>query len=415
MVPRLAWLDQSCPSQPPAGIRENRLRVTTVDEGTNRPDAPILLVTKLHPPTVPAQIVARERLFARLRAGRGRRLSLVACPAGFGKSTLLAAWREEEARERPVAWVTLDEGDNDAVVLWSHVIEALGRACPALARDARRRSVAARRCSRWCCRGSSTRSPSSARSCSSSTTSTGSPARSTRESVAWFVDHMPATRPARARRPAPTRRSRSARCARTGQLLELRADELRFTGAEADEFLNGRLGLGLVAADVELLVARTEGWPAGIYLAALSLAGKRRQARPGRARSTARAPTSSTSSPARCSPPTRRSCSASCCARRCSSGCARRCATRCSASRLGARAGRAARSNLFLLPLDDRGGGSASTTCSPRSCASSWSAASPRSCRSCTGARSSGTARPARPTRRSTTRSRRARSRRPAS
>ena len=59
-----------------------------------------------------------------------------------------------------------------------------------------------------------------------------------------------------------------------GQLLELRADDLRFTAPEADEFLNGRLGLDLAAADVELLVARTEGWPAGIYLAALSLAGK---------------------------------------------------------------------------------------------------------------------------------------------
>src|SRR6185436_16293052 len=98
-----------------------------------RPDAPVLLVTKLHPPSVPAQTIPRERLFERLRDGRGSKLSLVAGPAGFGKSTLLAAWREEEARERPVAWVTLDGGDNDAIVLWSHVIEALGRACPALA------------------------------------------------------------------------------------------------------------------------------------------------------------------------------------------------------------------------------------------------------------------------------------------
>ena len=104
-----------------------------VDEATARLGAPILLVTKLQPPPVPAQAVARERLFERLRDGRGARLSLVACPAGFGKSTLLAAWLEADARERPAAWVTLDEGDNDAVVLWSHVIEALRRACPDLA------------------------------------------------------------------------------------------------------------------------------------------------------------------------------------------------------------------------------------------------------------------------------------------
>src|SRR6185295_8264643 len=97
-----------------------------------RQDAPVLLLTKLHPPFVPAQTIARERLFERLRGGRGLRLSLVACPAGFGKSTLLAAWRESESDRRPVAWVTLDEGDDDPVVLWSHVIEALGRACPEL-------------------------------------------------------------------------------------------------------------------------------------------------------------------------------------------------------------------------------------------------------------------------------------------
>src|SRR5215217_9422381 len=101
-------------------------------ELTGRQDAPVLLLTKLHPPFVPAQTVARERLFERLRLGRGRRLTLVACPAGFGKSTLLAAWREREASARPVAWVTLDDGDDDAVVLWAHVIEALSRTCPAL-------------------------------------------------------------------------------------------------------------------------------------------------------------------------------------------------------------------------------------------------------------------------------------------
>jgi LuxR family transcriptional regulator, maltose regulon positive regulatory protein len=94
----------------------------------------------------------------------------------------------------------------------------------------------------------------------------------TRKSVAWFVEHLPSTvqlvlstrtDPAL---PLGTLRAR-------GQLLELRADELRFTVQEAGEFLNERLQLGLAESDVELLVARTEGWPAGIYLAALSLAG----------------------------------------------------------------------------------------------------------------------------------------------
>ena len=246
--------------------------MTTVDEGTNRPDAPILLVTKLHPPTVPVQIVARELLFARLGSGRDRRLTLVACPAGFGKSTLLAAWRESELATRPVAWVTLDEGDDDAVVLWSHVVEALCRACPALERETLSSLVAAApllevalpRLVNALAEG-----PEVALVLDDFHRLT---AHSTRESVAWFVERMPETvqlvlstrtDPAL---PLGTLRAR-------GQLLELRADDLRFSVAEAAEFLNGRLGLGLSTPDVELLVARTEGWPAGIYLAALSLAG----------------------------------------------------------------------------------------------------------------------------------------------
>jgi LuxR family maltose regulon positive regulatory protein len=252
-------------------MRENR-PVSTVDEGTNRPDAPILLVTKLHPPAVPAQVVVREDLFARRRGGRGRRLTLVACPAGFGKSTLLAAWGATESAHRPVAWVTLDEGDDDAVVLWSHVIEALGDVSPPVARDVPTAVVAAAplvevvlpRLVNALAEG-----PDVVLVLDDVHRLT---AHSTRESLAWLVEHMPAsvqlvlstrTDPAL---PLSTLRAR-------GQLVELRVDDLRFTTAEAAQFLNERLGLELATTDVDLLVARTEGWPAGIYLAALSLAG----------------------------------------------------------------------------------------------------------------------------------------------
>jgi LuxR family transcriptional regulator, maltose regulon positive regulatory protein len=88
---------------------------------------PVLVATKLRPPTVRDQVVPRERLLERLRTGSGLALSLVACPAGYGKTTLLAAWREAEAAQKPIAWLTLDEDDNDPVVLWSYVIEALHR------------------------------------------------------------------------------------------------------------------------------------------------------------------------------------------------------------------------------------------------------------------------------------------------
>jgi LuxR family maltose regulon positive regulatory protein len=76
-----------------------------------------LLLTKLHPPPQREQTVVRGRLVERLQPRAGVKLTVVAAPAGCGKTTLLGAWREAEARRRPVAWVTLDEGDNDAVVL----------------------------------------------------------------------------------------------------------------------------------------------------------------------------------------------------------------------------------------------------------------------------------------------------------
>ena len=243
-----------------------------VDEATDRRGAPILLVTKLQPPPVPAQAVARERLFERLRDGRGARLSLVACPAGFGKSTLLAAWLEADARGRPTAWVTLDEGDNDAVVLWSHVIEALRRACPDLA-DETLTTLAVTApvlevllptlVNALAGQGEVVLVLDDFHRVSSP---------STRESMAWFVEHLPATvQLVLSSRTDPALPLGALRA--HGQLVELRVDEMRFTPAEANEFLNDRLDLDLAAADVELLVARTEGWPAGLYLAALSLYG----------------------------------------------------------------------------------------------------------------------------------------------
>ncbi len=243
------------------------------DEPTSRPDAPVLLLTKLHPPFVPVQTVMRERLFERLRDGKGARLSLVACPAGFGKSTLLAAWGESESRHRPVAWVTLDEGDNDAVVLWSHVIEALRRVCPgleqgtlaALAGSAPVLEVVLPRLVNELVEQDEIVLVLDDFHRLSS--------HSSRQSIAWFVDHVPSTvQLVLSTRTDPALPLAAWRA--RGQLLELRVDELRFTGPEATEFLNGRLGLDLAAGDVDLLVARTEGWPAGLYLAALSLSGK---------------------------------------------------------------------------------------------------------------------------------------------
>ena len=230
---------------------------------------PILVGTKLHPPSVRELTIPRERLVERLRSGSDRRLTLVACPAGFGKTTLLAAWREAEAARKPVAWLTLDEGDNDPVVLWTHAIEALRRASPAVASSEAADTVVApvvdvvlpRLVNELDGQGEITLILDDFHRLSSV------PARA---SVRWFIDHAPpGFQLVLASRTEPILPVAALRA--HGELLELRAGDLRFTCEEADAFLNGRLGLGLTPEDVQGLVEKTEGWPAGLYLAALSL------------------------------------------------------------------------------------------------------------------------------------------------
>lgn len=262
---------------PCTGGRQSDRVTLHAEPAPGRPEAPVLLLTKLHPPVVPAQSVVRHRLFARLREGRGRRLTVVAGAAGFGKSTLLAAWRRVEVIERPVAWVTLDEGDDDIVVLWSHVIEALSRVCPAVDATGLRGAVATapvlqvvlpRLLNALVDQGGVGLVLDDFHRLSDG------PARA---SVAWFVDRLPPT----VQLVVSTRTDPALPLARLrahGALAELGVDDLRFTLDEAVEFLDTRLGLGLGVDDVRLLVARTEGWPAGLYLAALSLAGRRNKA-----------------------------------------------------------------------------------------------------------------------------------------
>ena len=232
-------------------------------------EQPILVGTKLHPPPVREETIPRERLVEHLRSGSDRRLTLVASPAGFGKTTLLAAWREAEAARKPVAWLTLDEGDNDPVVLWSYAIEALRRASPAVASAASARTVVApvvdtvlpRLVNELDGLGEITLILDDFHRLSSV------PARA---SVRWFIDHAPpGFQLVLASRTEPALPVAALRA--HGELLEIRAGDLRFTCEEADAFLNGRLGLDLTSEDVEALVGKTEGWPAGLYLAALSL------------------------------------------------------------------------------------------------------------------------------------------------
>jgi LuxR family maltose regulon positive regulatory protein len=231
---------------------------------------PVLLLTKLRPPAVHGATLRRGDLLGRLDAAAGCRLVLVAGPAGSGKTTLLASWSTERAVTRPMGWVTLDDGDNDPVVLWSHVIESIRRVCPgpvdavsaAAGGPARLQEVVLPRLvNALTDQGAMTLVLDDFHRLTS---------ESGRDGVAWFLDHAPSTvqlvigSRTEPRLPLPVLRAH-------GELFELRSSDLRFTTGEAEVLLNQRLGLGLTAGDVRSLVERTEGWPAGVYLAALSL------------------------------------------------------------------------------------------------------------------------------------------------
>ena len=317
-----------------------------------------------------------------------------------------------EAARRPVAWVTLDEGDDDAVVLWSHVVEALVPRLPgARPRGARRRWPRPRRCSRSCCRGSSTRSPSRATSRSCSTTSTGSPARPRARASRGSSTHLPRdvqlvlstrTDPAL---PLGTLRAHGqlARAARRRPALH--AAPRRTSSSTAGS------ASGSPPADVELLVARTEGWPAG-HLPRRAVA--RRQPRTGTRWSRAFDGTSAHVvdflATEVLAAHDAGAAGVHAAHRRCSSGSARRCATPCSDEPSGPprRSTSLARTNLFLLPLDDRRRWFRFHHLFAQLLRVELERREPRArARSCTGARPRGTASRARPTRRSTTPSRR--------
>jgi LuxR family maltose regulon positive regulatory protein len=238
-----------------------------------------VLATKLFAPARRAQIVARPRLAERLDTTMepGHRLTLVSAPAGFGKTTLLSDWLTHLRQIRPdvrSAWLSLDDGDNDLARLLTSLVAALRGA--GLDVD-----------------GAAVESPPTA-SVSAVLTAlvndiTGAgeqtpdrrwilvlddyhviEAPEVHEAVTFLLDHLPehlhllvATR---SDPPLSLSRLRTR-----GQLTEVRAADLRFTPAEAREFLNQVMGLDLTAADVRALDERTEGWIAGLQLAALSL------------------------------------------------------------------------------------------------------------------------------------------------
>ncbi len=232
-----------------------------------------LLETKLYIPGRHPGLLSRPRLVERLNQGAQRKLTLVSAPAGSGKSTLVAEW--VAASRRAAAWISLDPGDNNPALFWTYVVTALRTARPDVGESALS----------WL---SSARPPATEwilTSLINEITANDQhvtlilddyhviDAEPIHRAVAFLLEHLPprihlviATR---SDPPLPLARLRGR-----GELTELRAIDLRFTPEEAAAFLNEEMGLGLSAADVAVLEARTEGWIVSLQLAALSMQGR---------------------------------------------------------------------------------------------------------------------------------------------
>ena len=230
--------------------------------------------SKLHAPGPRKEWVERPALIEYLAASTAR-LVLVDAPAGFGKTTLVAQWRSAAGDERPFAWVSLGPGDDDPGRLWRYIVCALQRACPGIGGEDIAREL---------------------RAAAPDITGTVLPLlanelgamaarivlvlddyhvikeRGCHDQIAFLLLHLPPSAQivliTRADPPLPLARLRAA-----GQMTEIRARELRFTAEEAAALVHDVSGIALGDADVADLVERTEGWPAGLYLAALSLRG----------------------------------------------------------------------------------------------------------------------------------------------
>jgi LuxR family maltose regulon positive regulatory protein len=233
----------------------------------------VVLETKLTPPRLRPEHVLRELPLDVLHEGRSRKLTLVAAPPGFGKTTLLAEWVTES--EIPVAWLSVDDDDNDPVRFFAHLIAAIRIAAPAVGTQA----LAAQRAP-----GAGIVEVVLPHLLNDLATVEWEIALviddyhlvtngEIHEALAYLIGNVPPTvqvvLATRADPPLPLSRWRA--CA---ELAELRAEDLRFTPEETTTFLTHGLGIELTAEDVDRLQMRTEGWPAALYLAAISLRGR---------------------------------------------------------------------------------------------------------------------------------------------
>jgi LuxR family transcriptional regulator, maltose regulon positive regulatory protein len=236
--------------------------------------ATTVLLTKLYVPPPRPRAIARPRLVERLNEGLHHKLALISAPAGFGKTTLVSEW--VAGCGRPVAWLSLDEADNDLVRFLEYLVAAVQTVAPDLGAGLL----------------GALRAPQPPPIESFLTALVNEitmlrdevvlvlddyhviDAKPIDEALAFLIEHLPPPMhlviTTREDPQLPLARLRAR-----GHLAELRAADLRFIASEAAEFLNPVMGLNLSAADVAALEDRTEGWIAGLQLAAISMQGHR--------------------------------------------------------------------------------------------------------------------------------------------
>jgi LuxR family maltose regulon positive regulatory protein len=235
--------------------------------------APIL-ATKLYIPPPRAKIVLRLSLTERLNEGlsAGCKLTLISASAGFGKTTLVSEW--VAGCKRPVAWLSLDEGDNDPARFLMYLVAALQKieaniGAGALAVLQSPQPPPTESILTNLVNDITTISDSFLLVLDDYHVIDSKPVDQT---LAFLIEHQPPQMHlVIASREDPN--LPLARLRVRGQLTELRASDLRFTPAEAAEFLNHAMGLNLSPENIAALEARTEGWIAGLQLAALSMQG----------------------------------------------------------------------------------------------------------------------------------------------
>ena len=238
---------------------------------------PSLLSTKLFIPKSRQDLVPRPQLLEKLNTGHNKKLTLISAPAGFGKSTLLGSWVHQS--DRNIAWVSLDENDNSPTRFLTYLITAIsrsvgsdtvfGKSSIALLQSPHPPSIVE-------VMGSLINEITSFAGKISLVLDDYHLIResSIDESLAFLLDHQPQNfHLIIATRDDP--QLPLARLRAKNQLNELRAVDLCFTPAETAEFLNQVMGLDIPAEDINILETRTEGWIAGLQLAAFSLQGQK--------------------------------------------------------------------------------------------------------------------------------------------